>query len=234
MPGQDKLCKFYVSQFGLAYCTSTTAYLSGVLFSQACKLSCNLCNVVTSTLSTTKIMSTTTVPITTSKTSSPSGCQNLPSQDSLCKFYVTQFGLTYCTSTTTYISGVLFSQACKFSCNLCNVQTSTTTTTTLRSNPCVSSPCQNGGSCSSQNPLAFTCTCSPGYTGNFCEALLDYCSSPSNGGLNPCLNNGVCISNFGGYTCVCQSMFTGENCQLLVIKISYSKSGPVILSFFKH
>ena len=107
------------------------------------------------------------LPTTTSSTPTPNDCQNLPSQDALCKFYVSQFGLTYCKSMTTYVGGVLFSEACKFSCNLCNVQTSTTTLSPYTA--CWSNPCQNGGTCSSNCSTLFTCACAQGYTGVVCQ-----------------------------------------------------------------
>ncbi len=36
-------------------------------------------------------------------------------------------------------------------------------------NPCDASPCRNGGSCQRVSYIAYTCSCSSGYIGDFCE-----------------------------------------------------------------
>ncbi len=124
MIGQEKTCLYFSSpQFN--YCIRTV-YISGILFSVACKLSCNLCNEITTPVN---AFSSSTLTTTIQKTSdSNPNCQNLDGQDSTCVYFSSpQFN--YCNKTV-YLSGVIFSQACKRSCNLCN--TAITTTTTIR------------------------------------------------------------------------------------------------------
>lgn len=86
--------------------------------------------------------------------------------------------------------------------------------------PCKSSPCYNGAIC---NAIAitseadkktvlytnFTCRCSPGFSGEFCEKTTDLCSS------NPCRNRGQCIltKNTNEFTCRCYPAFTGKFCE---------------------
>jgi len=72
--------------------------------------------------------STSTAPSSTS--SSP--CQNSPGFDSSCNYYALANPFN-CFSSSVFLSGVLFSVACKKSCNLCNSGTQTSTVTTTRS-----------------------------------------------------------------------------------------------------
>lgn len=46
------------------------------------------------------------------------------------------------------------------------------------------------------------------YEGANCEVDIDECLA------NPCLNNGVCYDNYGGYICHCPNGFEGQNCEL--------------------
>lgn len=45
-----------------------------------------------------------------------------------------------------------------------------------------------------------------------CEININECEN------NPCLNNGICFDNYGGYTCQCAPGFGGQNCELVIIK----------------
>ena len=63
--------------------------------------------------------------------------------------------------------------------------------------------CNNGGL---QNSDCSICDCSPGYTGNMCEADINECDP------NPCLNKGNCLDGINNYTCDCQNYWTGVNC----------------------
>lgn len=53
----------------------------------------------------------------------------------------------------------------------------------------------------------FKCTCAPTFTGPICSEQ-DPC------GLNPCKNNGQCISSGSSYQCRCQFGFQGKNCEI--------------------
>ena len=57
----------------------------------------------------------------------------------------------------------------------------------------------------------FSCSCSPLYTGNFCEMEIDVCASEM-----PCENNGVCTplvtDGFPSFECSCIGPFTGDRC----------------------
>ncbi len=49
-----------------------------------------------------------------------------------------------------------------------------------------------------------SCTCKPGYTGQYCERNVDECLS------SPCKNGGICVDGINSYTCRCLSNFTGS------------------------
>ena len=51
---------------------------------------------------------------------------------------------------------------------------------------CISSPCLNGGACTSQFD-GFTCTCKPGYRGKRCQEEKNECAD------KPCYGNAACI-----------------------------------------
>lgn len=70
-----------------------------------------------------------------------------------------------------------------------------------RSNPCLSFPCSNGGTCSASNDadVPYTCACPLGYSGANCQNFQALgCNS------SPCLNQGLCnaLAN-GAYECIC-------------------------------
>ena len=67
---------------------------------------------------------------------------------------------------------------------------------------CESSPCLNGGSCTSKSN-AFNCTCINGYFGSRCEKTDDQCAS------NPCQNGGSCVDGDDTFTCNCKAGFKG-------------------------
>ena len=92
----------------------------------------------------------------------------------------------------------------------------------LRSQACLNSPCRNGGICQEvagdlpsassggygapAQSLSVTCNCKNGYTGQFCEEIIDLCLS------SPCKNGGRCLSYAGGYTCVCPDKIIDDCC----------------------
>jgi hypothetical protein len=80
----------------------------------------------------------------------------------------------------------------------------------MGANPCLNTPCQNGGSCtiSANNYL---CQCIPPNGGTNCQLTINVCTP------NPCFNNGACIrsSNIsdGTYRCVCLNGYVGARCE---------------------
>ena len=56
---------------------------------------------------------------------------------------------------------------------------------------------------------SYECQCAGGYSGEFCQTKIPFCSSPE---FSPCQNGGKCIDHFTHYTCECQEGFSGENC----------------------
>ncbi|KAL6258873.1 hypothetical protein P5V15_010818 [Pogonomyrmex californicus] len=86
--------------------------------------------------------------------------------------------------------------------------------------PCQNGPCRNGGTCSEDSRGDFSCTCKPGFTGNFCESQLGVrlCEQ------NPCRNDGICLAlTDNEYKCQCQAGWTGKNCE---ININECASNP--------
>ncbi|XP_072027329.1 uncharacterized protein [Amphiura filiformis] len=76
--------------------------------------------------------------------------------------------------------------------------------------PCLSGPCLNGGQCSAiNNNQTFSCRCTNGYTGNFCQTPPSPCLS------TPCQNGGRCsdIDSNQAFLCRCTNGYTGNLCQ---------------------
>ena len=75
---------------------------------------------------------------------------------------------------------------------------------------CTSNTCAQNGRCISLSNLNYKCICNVGYTGEFCEAKIDYCAS------NPCSNDGVCRNSNGykKFKCHCRKGYTGETCEV--------------------
>uniref|UniRef100_A0A8C3P2S5 Slit guidance ligand 1 n=1 Tax=Chrysemys picta bellii TaxID=8478 RepID=A0A8C3P2S5_CHRPI len=92
--------------------------------------------------------------------------------------------------------------------------------------PCLSSPCQNQGTCHSDPLAAYRCTCPSGYKvtrceqeprgprglclcaagfeGPTCSAITDACQDQA------CANGGTCVPGLGNGTCLCQPHYTGK------------------------
>lgn len=77
---------------------------------------------------------------------------------------------------------------------------------------CVSSPCQNGGTCADQVG-SYICLCAPGYEGSNCGNDSNECD------LEPCLNGGQYVDGDNEYKCTCSSGYGGETCGLGMLKI---------------
>ncbi|XP_025104341.1 delta-like protein A isoform X4 [Pomacea canaliculata] len=75
------------------------------------------------------------------------------------------------------------------------------------SDPCLPSPCQNGGRCVNIG-LYYFCDCNPSFRGYRCQFGGDFCAS------SPCHNGGICHSLSSNYFCSCRSGHEGINCDI--------------------
>jgi hypothetical protein len=78
--------------------------------------------------------------------------------------------------------------------------------TQVQTNPCLSNPCQNGGSCINQYNGQCTCQCPQCYSGQYCQVYNPCCNVHCQNGGTPLNTNGMC-------QCVCPSGYTGQYCQ---------------------
>jgi len=72
-------------------------------------------------------------------------------------------------------------------------------------NKCSSSPCKNGGTCTSIYTDC-TCACLEGFAGNDCSIDIDECTSRTHN----CSSKASCVNTFGSYNCQCNQGFTGD------------------------
>merc|ERR1712212_379682 len=72
-------------------------------------------------------------------------------------------------------------------------------------NECKSSPCKNGGTCTTSDG-SYLCSCQDGWIGNNCNQDINECNS------GPCKNGGTCTNSDGSYSCKCQDGWKGNNC----------------------
>uniref|UniRef100_A0A3B5LU64 Slit homolog 1b (Drosophila) n=1 Tax=Xiphophorus couchianus TaxID=32473 RepID=A0A3B5LU64_9TELE len=71
--------------------------------------------------------------------------------------------------------------------------------------PCVSSPCQNQGTC--QIHQTQHCACAFGFHGTFCEVNMDDCED------HGCDNGATCVDGVGNYSCLCPPNYRGLLCE---------------------
>ncbi|CAC5401497.1 Protein serrate,Protein eyes shut homolog,Neurogenic locus Notch protein,Neurogenic locus notch homolog protein 3,Protein eyes shut,Delta and Notch-like epidermal growth factor-related receptor,Delta-like protein C,Neurogenic locus notch homolog protein 1,Fibropellin-3,Protein crumbs homolog 2,Sushi, von Willebrand factor type A, EGF and pentraxin domain-containing protein 1,Protein jagged-2,Neurogenic locus notch homolog protein 2,Protein crumbs homolog 1,Delta-like protein D,Protein jagged-1,Protein jagg len=73
-------------------------------------------------------------------------------------------------------------------------------------NECASSPCKHGGVCHDAVD-SFTCSCTAGYVGSYCETDINECAS------SPCQNGGICHDAADTFTCTCTPGYVGSYCE---------------------
>jgi len=66
----------------------------------------------------------------------------------------------------------------------------------------------------------FSCTCSPGRSGELCEIGGDPCGLRDAKRNNPCRNSGICLPlpGDGLYRCLCTSHYVGRHCDIAVVR----------------
>lgn len=95
--------------------------------------------------------------------------------------------------------------------------------------PCPTNPCINDANCylrnntdrSNKNVMNkndFYCSCDVGFTGKYCETIVNYCITENgpNKTLDlsgPCKNNGKCYNLIGGFNCICEIGWQGDTCE---------------------
>lgn len=58
---------------------------------------------------------------------------------------------------------------------------------------CASSPCRNGGTCSTLRNGKYECICPKGFKGATCTEDVEECQT------NPCRHGGTCLNTHGSY-----------------------------------
>ncbi len=83
----------------------------------------------------------------------------------------------------------------------------------INTDECASSPCYSVGADNCTDLVnAFRCNCKPGFTGAFCDQLINECLS------NPCLNGATCIDGLAMFTCTCATGWQNTTCSQRVDK----------------
>ena len=85
---------------------------------------------------------------------------------------------------------------------------------------CVSTPCENGGSCADAGPNAFDCECAEGWIGATCESDVDECMD----GTDTCDDDASCANFPGTFECRCNEGFTGDGATGTHIVVDESKT----------
>lgn len=79
------------------------------------------------------------------------------------------------------------------------------------------------GICNQTSPITFICRCHLGWTGRYCQQIINNCENIQ------CLNKGKCISLFLNFTCDCRGTgYSGRFCEIestrLIVHQIVSKS----------
>ena len=78
----------------------------------------------------------------------------------------------------------------------------------VKVDPCRSSPCTNGATCSvTEDGSDYECRCPIGFSGKNCDNNIDDCE------VNPCQNGGTCIDFVADYKCYCRPGYIGTHCE---------------------
>ncbi|KAI8429386.1 hypothetical protein MSG28_000030 [Choristoneura fumiferana] len=72
---------------------------------------------------------------------------------------------------------------------------------------CLEQDCARGGRCADVRS-SYSCSCPPGYTGDYCEVDVNECES------HECQNGATCRDDVAKYACECPDGFSGELCEL--------------------
>jgi len=81
-------------------------------------------------------------------------------------------------------------------------------------------PCKNNGTCETCwnqgkcNETIGGCSCEHGWTGEFCEKMINYCENVT------CENNSPCRPSFPNFTCECLTEnYSGRYCEIVSTKL---------------
>ncbi|XP_036362858.1 uncharacterized protein LOC115216258 [Octopus sinensis] len=113
-----------------------------------------------------------------------------------------QLGMSFNLSDTCIINNESCNPSCppyqlRFQCNVNKVMDQKQC---FNKTPCGAIQCYNGGTCNSN-----MCSCTNGYSGEFCQKMNDNCDP------NPC-EGGTCTNLINDYQCNCFSGYEGKNC----------------------
>ncbi|XP_068690355.1 uncharacterized protein [Montipora foliosa] len=73
-------------------------------------------------------------------------------------------------------------------------------------NNCANHTCANGASCI-DSINSYSCNCTAGFTGTYCETDMDDCAN------HTCANGASCVDGVNSYSCNCTAGFTGTHCE---------------------
>lgn len=71
---------------------------------------------------------------------------------------------------------------------------------------CPANSCKNNATCTYEGDGLFTCVCTPGYTGLYCQGDKNECLT----GKHKCHKNADCTNTVGSYICSCKVGYSGD------------------------
>ncbi len=74
-------------------------------------------------------------------------------------------------------------------------------------NDCIANKCENNATCIDQIE-SYRCECEPGFSGNYCEKKINFCTKE----YNPCKNGATCVDHYSHHKCICPLGWSGDNC----------------------